>query len=116
ADRIIFLQEGRVTFFGTWHEFEDSQEPFIRNFRWQDELIPALDVTLATSAGGCAPPRLLTQKSSSGVSSVFGTFCSSTSPPCWARAGSRRRATTALRRLACGLLPRGCFSFPARLS
>ncbi|HXT87611.1 MAG TPA: ATP-binding cassette domain-containing protein [Verrucomicrobiae bacterium] len=52
ADRIIFLQEGRVTFFGTWHEFEDSQEPFIRNFRLQDELIPALDVTLATSAGG----------------------------------------------------------------
>ncbi len=54
ADRIIFLQQGRVTFFGTWDEFEESQEPFIRNFRLQDELIPALDViaTDAASAGG----------------------------------------------------------------
>lgn len=44
ADRIIFLQEGRVSFFGTWEEFEKSQDAFLRNFRLQDELIPALDV------------------------------------------------------------------------
>ncbi|MGB6623734.1 MAG: hypothetical protein WBE43_03020, partial [Candidatus Acidiferrales bacterium] len=45
ADRIIFLHEGGVGFFGTWAEFEKSEEPFLRNFRLQDELIPALDVT-----------------------------------------------------------------------
>jgi ABC-type transporter Mla maintaining outer membrane lipid asymmetry ATPase subunit MlaF len=45
ADRVIFLHEGRVAFFGAWPEFEASMEPFIRNFRLQDELIPALDVT-----------------------------------------------------------------------
>ena len=44
ADRMIFLQEGRVSFFGTWEEFEKSQDVFLRNFRLQDELIPALDV------------------------------------------------------------------------
>jgi len=44
ADRVIFLQEGRVTFFGTWPELEKSQDPFLRNFLLQDELIPALDV------------------------------------------------------------------------
>lgn len=44
ADRIIFLQDGRVSFFGTWDEFEKSQDSFLRNFRLQDELIPALDV------------------------------------------------------------------------
>ncbi len=43
ADRIIFLHEGRVAFFGTWKEFEASSDPFLRNFRLQDELIPALD-------------------------------------------------------------------------
>ncbi len=43
ADRVIFLQEGKVGFFGTWAEFEASREPFLRNFRAQDELIPALD-------------------------------------------------------------------------
>jgi phospholipid/cholesterol/gamma-HCH transport system ATP-binding protein len=43
ADRVIFLQEGKVGFFGTWAEFEASPEPFLRNFRAQDELIPALD-------------------------------------------------------------------------
>jgi phospholipid/cholesterol/gamma-HCH transport system ATP-binding protein len=43
ADRVIFLQEGKVGFFGTWAEFEASSEPFLRNFRAQDELIPALD-------------------------------------------------------------------------
>lgn len=50
ADRIIFLHQGRVTFFGTWDEFEKSEDAFIRNFRLQDELIPALDVTTDTDA------------------------------------------------------------------
>ena len=45
ADRILFLQEGRVGFFGTWQELENSQEPFLRNFLAQDELIPALDAS-----------------------------------------------------------------------
>ncbi|MFY9531707.1 MAG: ATP-binding cassette domain-containing protein [Candidatus Acidiferrales bacterium] len=45
ADRLIFLQEGRVGFFGSWADFEASPQPFLRNFRLQDELIPALDVT-----------------------------------------------------------------------
>lgn len=46
ADRLVFLQEGRVSFFGPWAEFEASSDPYLRNFRLQDELIPALDVTL----------------------------------------------------------------------
>jgi ABC-type transporter Mla maintaining outer membrane lipid asymmetry ATPase subunit MlaF len=46
ADTVVFLQEGRVTYFGPWTGFENSDEPFIKNFRMQDELIPALDVTL----------------------------------------------------------------------
>jgi len=41
ADRILFLQEGRVGFFGTWQELENSKEPFLRNFLAQ--VIPALD-------------------------------------------------------------------------
>jgi len=45
ADRVVFLHEGRVPFFGPWSEFEADSEPFIKNFRLQDELIPALDVT-----------------------------------------------------------------------
>jgi phospholipid/cholesterol/gamma-HCH transport system ATP-binding protein len=45
ADRIIFLQEGRLGFFGTWQELEKSKEPFLQNFLAQDELIPALDAT-----------------------------------------------------------------------
>jgi phospholipid/cholesterol/gamma-HCH transport system ATP-binding protein len=45
ADRIIFLQEGRVSFFGTWAELEKSEDPFLHNFLQQDELIPALDAT-----------------------------------------------------------------------
>ena len=45
ADRVIFLHEGRVAFFGTWEEFEAAPDQFLRNFRLQDELIPALDVT-----------------------------------------------------------------------
>ena len=46
ADTVVFLQEGRVTYFGPWGGFENSDDPFIVNFRKQDELIPALDVTL----------------------------------------------------------------------
>ena len=46
ADRVVFLQEGRVAFFGPWQDFEHSSDPFLHNFRMQDELIPALDVTL----------------------------------------------------------------------
>ncbi|MGH9864428.1 MAG: ABC transporter ATP-binding protein, partial [Candidatus Acidiferrales bacterium] len=45
ADRIIFLQDAGVAFFGTWPEFEKAENPLLRNFRLQDELIPALDVT-----------------------------------------------------------------------
>ena len=46
ADSVIFLQDGKVTFFGTWTDFENSDDPFLQNFLKQDELIPALDVTL----------------------------------------------------------------------
>ncbi len=46
ADRLVFLHEGKVGFFGPWSEFEASTEPFLRNFRLQDELIPALDATM----------------------------------------------------------------------
>jgi len=46
ADVVVFLQEGRVAFFGPWAGFENSKDPFLKNFRMQDELIPALDVTL----------------------------------------------------------------------
>jgi len=45
ADRLIFLVEGRVAFFGTWTELENTKDPFLRNFLAQDELIPALDAT-----------------------------------------------------------------------
>jgi hypothetical protein len=43
---VVFLQDGRVTLFGPWADFENSTDPFLKNFRMQDELIPALDVTL----------------------------------------------------------------------
>lgn len=46
ADVVVFLQEGKVTYFGPWAGFESSNDPFLKNFRMQDELIPALDVTL----------------------------------------------------------------------
>jgi len=46
ADRVIFLHEGRVGFFGHWSELEASSDPVLRNFLLQDELIPALDSTL----------------------------------------------------------------------
>lgn len=43
ADSIVFLHDGCVLFFGTWAEFEATPDPFLRNFRVQDELIPAMD-------------------------------------------------------------------------
>ncbi len=45
ADRVVFLHEGRVAYFGPWAGFESAPEPFLRNFRRQDQLVPALDVT-----------------------------------------------------------------------
>jgi phospholipid/cholesterol/gamma-HCH transport system ATP-binding protein len=46
ADTVVFLQEGRVTFFGSWPDFENSDDPFLQDFLKQDQLFPALDVTL----------------------------------------------------------------------
>jgi phospholipid/cholesterol/gamma-HCH transport system ATP-binding protein len=46
ADRVVFLQDGHVTFFGPWADFEASRDPFIHTFLLEDQLIPALDVTL----------------------------------------------------------------------
>jgi phospholipid/cholesterol/gamma-HCH transport system ATP-binding protein len=45
ADRVVFLHEGRVAYFGPWAGFESAPEPFLHNFLRQDQLIPALDVT-----------------------------------------------------------------------
>jgi ABC-type transporter Mla maintaining outer membrane lipid asymmetry ATPase subunit MlaF len=44
ADRIVFLHEGRVAYFGPWEGFENAPEPFLHNFLRQDQLVPALDV------------------------------------------------------------------------
>jgi phospholipid/cholesterol/gamma-HCH transport system ATP-binding protein len=46
ADTIVFLQEGKSSVYASWKEFEDSPDPFIQNFVAQDNLIPAMDVTL----------------------------------------------------------------------
>jgi phospholipid/cholesterol/gamma-HCH transport system ATP-binding protein len=46
ADTVVFLQEGKAEVFESWDEFENSRDPLLHNFRMQDELIPALDVTL----------------------------------------------------------------------
>lgn len=46
ADVVVFLHEGRVRFLGPWDGFEKSDDPVLRIFRLEDELIPALDVTL----------------------------------------------------------------------
>jgi phospholipid/cholesterol/gamma-HCH transport system ATP-binding protein len=43
ADSVVFLQGGRVTFFGPWKQFESATDPFLKNFLMQDALIPALD-------------------------------------------------------------------------
>ncbi len=46
ADSVVFLQNGKISFFGPWKDFEASTDPFLHNFLEQDALIPALDVTL----------------------------------------------------------------------
>jgi phospholipid/cholesterol/gamma-HCH transport system ATP-binding protein len=46
ADRLVFLHEGRVGYFGPWSGFENSSEPYLKHFRLEDALIPALDVTM----------------------------------------------------------------------
>jgi phospholipid/cholesterol/gamma-HCH transport system ATP-binding protein len=46
ADRIVFLQEGRVAFFGSWSDFAATSDPVLRNFQMQDQLIPAMDVVM----------------------------------------------------------------------
>jgi len=46
ADNVVFLQDGHSQVFASWAEFESSTDPFLRDFLLQDELIPALDVTL----------------------------------------------------------------------
>ena len=46
ADTVVFLHDGQGDVFPTWAAFEGSKDPLIRDFLLQDELIPALDVTL----------------------------------------------------------------------
>jgi len=46
ADSIVFLQDGKSSEFPSWKEFEDSPDPIVQNFIAQDNLIPAMDVTL----------------------------------------------------------------------
>jgi phospholipid/cholesterol/gamma-HCH transport system ATP-binding protein len=46
AHSVVFLQDGKVSFFGTWKEFENSKDLFLQNFLAQDQLIPAMDITL----------------------------------------------------------------------
>jgi phospholipid/cholesterol/gamma-HCH transport system ATP-binding protein len=46
ADTVVFLHDGLADVFPTWAGFESSKEPLIQDFLMQDELIPALDVTL----------------------------------------------------------------------
>ena len=46
ADTVVFLHDGLADVFPTWADFENSKDPLIRDFLLQEELIPALDVTL----------------------------------------------------------------------
>jgi phospholipid/cholesterol/gamma-HCH transport system ATP-binding protein len=46
ADSVFFLHDGTVRFFGPWGDFENSGDPFLQHFLKEDELVPALDVTL----------------------------------------------------------------------
>jgi phospholipid/cholesterol/gamma-HCH transport system ATP-binding protein len=39
ADRIVFLDQGKVRFFGTMEEMERSDDPAVREFLVLDELI-----------------------------------------------------------------------------
>jgi phospholipid/cholesterol/gamma-HCH transport system ATP-binding protein len=38
ADRVVFLVDGRVAFFGTANELDASQEPMVQAFIWLDEV------------------------------------------------------------------------------
>ncbi len=42
ADRVVFLHEAKVAFFGTVEEMQRSQEPIVRQFLQLDELDPAV--------------------------------------------------------------------------
>ena len=46
GDTIVFLQDGSASVFASWKDFANCNDPFIHNFLAQDELIPAMDVTL----------------------------------------------------------------------
>jgi len=46
ADTLVFLQEGKAQVYSTWAEFEQSKDKLVRDFLLQDQLVPALDVTL----------------------------------------------------------------------
>jgi phospholipid/cholesterol/gamma-HCH transport system ATP-binding protein len=46
ADTVIFLQDGKAQVFADWAAFEACKDPLVHDFLLQDELIPALDVTL----------------------------------------------------------------------
>jgi ABC-type transporter Mla maintaining outer membrane lipid asymmetry ATPase subunit MlaF len=46
ADTIVFLQDGKSQVFASWTDFEKSNDPLVHDFQLQDELVPALDVTL----------------------------------------------------------------------
>ena len=46
ADSVVFLHDGTVRFFGPWRDFENSDDLFLQHFLKEDELVPALDVTL----------------------------------------------------------------------
>lgn len=50
ADSVVFLHGGRVVFFGPWSDFENSRDPFLRNFLLQDALVPALDQTVEANS------------------------------------------------------------------
>ncbi len=43
ADRVVFLHEGRVAFFGSWQDFAGSHESYLKNFLSLDELIPVVE-------------------------------------------------------------------------
>ncbi len=45
ADKVVFLQDGNAKVFESWAEFESSDDPFLVDFRKQDALIPAMDLT-----------------------------------------------------------------------
>src|SRR5581483_7927983 len=45
ADKVVFLQDGNDKVFESWAEFESSDDPFLVDFRKQDALISAMDLT-----------------------------------------------------------------------